>query len=304
LNDDMPEKLATAAPELPKSSGRSYGWKLPARWKASVRTQRAPKPKRTLTATLREWHKRAGLFAFLFMGWLGLSGIALNQSASWGLDTLRIGWPWVMALYGLHPESPQNGYSADEHWIAVEDEHSVLDGKALPFAVKPPIGFAVGGDVAHRLLFVAAYDSLLLLSPQGERVDEVQAGLILPVKSILRIGSVDGSAGMVAIEDQDQKTLFGSTDGESWARIPAQSKVQWSQASALTDGQRKQFEDNARPTVAAEQILIDLHSGRLFGSLGRYVINAVGFAAMLLAISGVWMMWRTNQARRRNVIRR
>lgn len=269
-----------------------------------MRTQRAPQPKRTLTTTLREWHKRAGLFAFLFMGWLGISGIALNQSASWGLDTLRIDWSWMMALYGLHPHSPQNGYVADGHWLAVEGEHAVLDGKALAFAVKPPVGFAAGGDAAHRLLFVAAHDSLLLLSPEGARVDEVQTGLILPVKSILRIGNVEGAGGMVAIEGPEQNKLYGSTDGEGWTPILPQSKVHWSQTSALSDDQRKQFESNARPTVAAEQILIDLHSGRLFGRYGRYVINAVGFAAIVLAISGVWMMWRTNQARRRNVIQR
>jgi len=50
--------------------------------------------------------------------------------------------------------------------------------------------------------------------------------------------------------------------------------------------------------------LIDLHSGRLFGRLGPYVIDLVGLLALWLSISGVWMMWRTNQARKKNAVRR
>jgi hypothetical protein len=280
---------------------RAFGWRSRARAAPPTHTQPAVKPKRTLTATLREWHKRAGLGAFLFMAWLGISGILLNQSASWGLDAARIDWPWMMALYGLHATSPDTGFSADGHWLAVAGDHAVLDGKALTVTVKPPLGFAVGGELSQRLLFVAAADNLLLLTPDGSRKDELQPSLTLPVKTIRRIGTVEGPGGRVAIEDQG---LFASSDGEVWTPIPSTTRVHWSEEAPLSADQHKQFERHARPSVAVEQILIDLHSGRLFGRYGSYVINMVGLAATWLAISGVWMMWRTSQARRRNPPRR
>lgn len=295
----MTENHATV-PEH-KSPGRSTGWRWRARWSVPARAHRAAQPARTLTATLREWHKRAGLGAFLFMGWLGISGVALNQSASWGLDAMRVDWTWLMSVYGLHPQSPQNGFTADGHWLAVLGDHSILDGKPLTLTVKSPVGLVIGGDAAHRRLVAASYDGVLLLTTEGVRIDELQAALTLPVKSVQRIGTADGTAGMVVIED---KNLYGSTDGENWTQISPKTVVRWSRPSALSDEQRKQFENYARPSVAAEQILIDLHSGRLFGRFGPYVINVVGLAALWLAISGVWMMWRTSQARRRNIIRR
>lgn len=298
---DVAEKHAMA-PEQ-GAPARKPGWRLRPNWGATARVHRVQpvQPKRTLTATLREWHKRAGLGAFLFMGWLGISGVALNQSASWGLDAMRVDWSWLMAVYGLHPQSPETGYSADGHWLAVQGEHAVMDGRLLGMPIKPPLGVAASGDAAHRLLLVASYDSVLLLNPEGVRVDELQAGLTLPVKAIARIGTAQDLAGMAVIEDQK---LYGSVDGENWNPLPANTHVSWSQAMPLSKEQRKKVEDYARPSVAAEQILIDLHSGRLFGRLGPYVIDAVGIAALWLAISGVWMMWRTNQARRRNVVRR
>jgi uncharacterized iron-regulated membrane protein len=80
--------------------------------------------------------------------------------------------------------------------------------------------------------------------------------------------------------------------------------VHWTEPVVLTDVQRQQFEKYARPSVAVEQLLIDMHSGRLFGRFGPYVIDLVGLAALWLSISGVWMMWRTNQARKKNAVRR
>ena len=294
----MLEKTPAAA----GMSGRREGFRrAAAAWRQRLsfpaRAPRPPQPKRTLTATLREWHKRAGLAAFLFMGWLGVSGVALNQSASWGLDADRVSWPWLMSMYGLHAQSPATGFQAGDHWIAVLGEHSVLDGRAVSTPVKTPIGLAaIGGS-----LLVASYDGVLLLKPDGTRLDELQAGFMLPVSTVKRIGIAERNPAMAVIEDKD---LYGSLDGESWNKLPAKTAVRWSAPVTLSKTQREAFEDNARPSVAVEQLLIDLHSGRLFGKMGPYVIDAVGIAALWLAISGVWMMWRTNQARKRNTIRR
>src|SRR5579863_634663 len=60
-----------------------------------------PRPRRNLAATLRLWHQRAGLAAFLFLGWLGLSGVLLNEASDLGLNSVRVGWSWLMAIYGL-----------------------------------------------------------------------------------------------------------------------------------------------------------------------------------------------------------
>ena len=59
----------------------------------------------------------------------------------------------------------------------------------------------------------------------------------------------------------------------------------------------------SRPSVSVQQILVDAHSGRLFGRFGTFFVDAVGIAALLLATSGVWMMWRTSKARRKQANR-
>jgi hypothetical protein len=258
------------------------------------RSQHVARPKRNLTATLREWHKRAGLFAFLFMGWLGISGFLINQSADWGYDVVRINWSWVMSLYGLHPEPPRSGLAADGHWLAVTTEATLLDGKPLPTPIHEPLGMVAGGTDATPLLFVAGTDRLVLLKPDGTRVDELTASF-LPIKAVRRIGTLADSPRTVAIQDLD---IYTSTDGLEWKQLSPGANIDWAEAAPLPEAERAKALPYSRPSVSLEHVLVDAHSGRLFGRAGAYVINAVGLAALWLGISGVWMMWRTSRRRR------
>lgn len=250
------------------------------------------RPKRNLLATLREWHKRIGLFAFFFMGWLGASGFLINQSASWGYDTVRIDWPWVMALYSLHPEPPPTGFRAGDRWLAVTGDYTLIDAVPLADRIGEPLGLVAGGAPERPLLFVATAGSLVLLTPQGERYDELVPP-ILPVSTIRRIGTT--TAGAIAVQDLD---AFQSTDGgDVWTPVDP-GEVRWSSAERLPDAERARLLPYSKPSVSLEHVLVDAHSGRLFGNIGAWVINFVGFAALWLAVSGVWMWWRIRQNRR------
>lgn len=276
---------------------RSLGTRL-RQWRVRalppLRPHHPPRPKKNLLATLREWHKRIGLFAFFFMGWLGTSGFLINQSASWGYDTVRIDWPWVMALYGLHPEPPQTGLSAGGHWLAVTSDYTLLDARPLPEPIQQPLGFVAGGNADKPLLFVATDSSLVLLTEDGQRYDELRSP-ILPVSTIRRIGvTADGA---VAVQDLD---AYRSDDsGDSWKTVDP-AAVKWSTTEIIPEDVRTQLLPYSRPSVSLEHVLVDAHSGRLFGNIGAWVINLVGFSALWLAISGTWMWWRIRSNRRQS----
>lgn len=266
-----------------------------ARPPAPAPTRAAPtiRARSNLTPLLRDWHRRAGLFAFLFMGWLGLSGILINQSPSWGYDTDRIYWSWVMWLYSLEPAPPATGYSAQGHWMAITPEGTVLDARPVIPPIKLPLGMVAGPIDGQQLLFIADAQHVAVVTPDGTRYDELRAP-ILPLTSVRRIGFVAAQPGSVVVQDLD---AFQSNDGgNNWAPVdPAQ--VQWSAAVDLPAAERERLLPFSRPFVTLEHILVDAHSGAIFGRGGVWVINTVGVAAIWLAISGVWMWWRTQRRR-------
>jgi len=255
------------------------------------------KPRRNLQAFLRQWHQRAGIGAFVFMGWLGVSGFAINQSSSWGYDTIGVSWPWLTHLYGLHSEPPQTGLLSAGHWLAVAGGQVLLDGKPLQnVPLRNPLGFVAGSDMGQPTLFIATAQSITLVTPAGERVDELMSPT-LPLQNLQRLGSVKGVTNSLAI--QDSSATFQSEDGgESWKPV-APAAVEWSEPAPLQSQQRDLLEPYSRPKVTFEHALVDAHSGKLFGRFGVYVINTVGFLALWLSISGIWMTYRTSRNRRR-----
>ncbi len=257
------------------------------RWRHEVITIKA-----NLAPVLRRWHQRFGLFAFLFMAWLGASGFVLNQSAGWGLDAVRTDADWLMGLYGLHPEAPEQGFLAGDHWLAQTSEKTLLNGRPLEETIPSPLGLALGGSPDKPLLFIGAEDRLVIVDAQGHRIDDLRA-FSLPISAIRRVGEVPGQG--VAIQDLD---IFVSPDGLGWNPLPPGTEVRWSTPRSLSAEQRELVLPHAKPTVAVEQVLIDAHSGRLFGRHGPWLINAVGLSAVFLGISGAWMYWSTARRRR------
>jgi hypothetical protein len=274
----------TDAVEQGGASARRWGMSM------SKLKSKTKKPKTNTNKFLRDWHKRAGLFAFVFMGWLGVSGVLLNQSASWGLDAMRVDKSWLMSVYGLYPVPPESGFSDKEHWATATLEHTLVNGHSVSVHLQHPIGFVADKVGDRALLYLANQERLLILSAQGDVVDDLASGASLPVKTIRRMGLIASTADIV-VQDLD---MYATKDGLGWRKISDSNEIVWSSEMELTNSQREIATQYSKPSMPLEQILIDAHSGRIFGKYGASVINAVGIAALWLSVSGVWMYWRAN----------
>lgn len=241
----------------------------------------------TLAAFLRKWHKRAGVFAFGFMIWLGASGFMINQSSEWGYDTLRVDWPALMALYGLKASPPSDGYVQADHWLAKGGDNLFLDGEALKHNVGTLRGMITSETSGQPLIYVAGRESLLMLTPDGEIYDELSPP-ILPIRTIVSIGIADSGGVAVQGESEAHQTSDG---GMTWAAVDV-SQVRWSETTALSDAQRETLAPFSRPSIPAERALLDLHSGQIFGEAGVWIVNIVGILSIWLGISGIWMTLR------------
>jgi hypothetical protein len=226
------------------------------------------------------------------MFWLGLSGILLNQSPILGLDAKRIDWPWLMSLYGLHAELPKTGFMAGNHWLTASGTALVFDGLPLDASLAAPIGFTIAGQGKDHYAYVANADALVISTMDGKVIDQLDSST-LPVDHLQRIGTtVDGREIVVG----GSKTFASADGGLTWYAWDA-SQVTWSHSAPLSAEQARIAGQFGRPSVPIEQILIDLHSGRMFGQIGQYVVDVVGGGAVLLALSGMWMALRIGRRR-------
>ena len=251
----------------------------PPRATVTSRPARIARHKRhTLGVFLHRVHRWLGVGVSLFVIFLVLTGWALNHTAELGLARLSVQVPWISAWYGLRGKVPATGYMAGGRWLIASEYGSVFDGKPTAFKLRDPIGMTATLD----LIAIASRDELILVDSQGRLVDRV-ATTQLPTGAIVRIGAAQNR---IVLQGT---AIYASADGLTWT--PFTQDVEWSTPQLLPPNQQV-YAKQLAPALPLERIMQDVHSGRILGSYGPFLIDAVGLLFLLLAGSGLWMFFR------------
>lgn len=241
----------------------------------------SPPRKLPIGARLRHWHRRLGITAALFLIWLAISGIALNEGTALGLDRIKVGGRFLSTVYGLKENGPRSGFVAGNHCLIPTETGTLLDGRLMQFELSDPVGLVSDS----KIIYVGLKDGLALFTAEGQLIEILRPGT-LPVPTLHRIGWSNDQR--IVIEGQQN---FASADGENWSRFAA-GAVSWSQRVDLSRDQQQQAAAALRPEFPLSRVLADAHSGRLFGRYGHWVVDAAGLAALVLAITGGWIYLR------------
>jgi uncharacterized iron-regulated membrane protein len=75
--------------------------------------------------------------------------------------------------------------------------------------------------------------------------------------------------------------------------------IKWAEQHYLSDDERAQllaaFRGNS---LKLERVILDLHSGRIFGRYGVYLMDAAATALLWLSLSGLWV-WSSRRHKMR-----
>jgi len=242
-----------------------------------------------LVGLLWRWHRRLGVLAALFALVLAGTGIVLNHSPELGLDRRFVDWPWLNRLYG-DSSGDLTAFRPGSHWLTRAANGSLyLDTRE----VAPCDGMLVGALAAGELLLAACAEELLLITDSGELVESVGASSGLPVP-VTGAGLVDSQ---VVLQAGGTWWLADLEQMEFRTRAPGGVLITQQAAGRLPQAVREGI-----PTeqwLHWERLLLDLHSGRLFGRLGVLWVDLVGVLVASLATSGItmwWLHWRRRHA--------
>ncbi|WP_434937520.1 PepSY domain-containing protein [Shewanella sp. HL-SH8] len=254
---------------------------------------------------LRPWHRRLGLFSGLFILLLALTGVAINHSQDFNLDTAKVKQAWLLDYYGIN--APQQitvfcldsitGSASDANvtanaaspsqckvLVAATDRQLWLKDKLILESQLPIIGAT---QVGNSLVAVDA-KHVYLFSAAGELYETQGPSTGLP-QGILALANTDAGVWI-----NTAKGLFLSdVDLLEWSPQPANADFAWLAPMAkneLVPSQWQTIELNARSVhLTWERVMLDLHSGRLFGALTIWLWDLFALALLLVASSGVWI---------------
>jgi len=237
-------------------------------------------------------HRRIGIVLVWIAVWLAITGVLLNHSDQLQLKDIKIHAAWVLKLYGLESEPIKEGYHWQQRWWVELPDAYYVDG----LFVAEHQGHLVGGVALPDLLLVATPDAVIVLTAEGEPVET--------------LGTVHGLTGQFQqlgmwkgqpVLRTSTGMFIGSADAVSWQPLFAPvSAVQWSERSPLPLELVERLSVTTSATsrdsgeITLEKLILDLHSGRLFGSWSWLMLDL--FALLLVSGAGsgfvIWLKLR------------
>ncbi len=228
------------------------------------------------------WHRRLGLLLVLFIIMLAISGIMLNHTDSLQLSRYRVNNAVVLSLYAINPKKPSISYKTEQHIFSQLDEQIYIDNKKL-LSDKQQLR---GATNAAEIIILVLSQDVILLSRDGELIDRYA------LAQHTEIEHISFYQNRAIIKMMDQTMWQADKDIINWQPI-APEQIIWEAPVQLNEKLKQQLLEKYRGEgLPLERIVLDIHSGRILGSLGVYIMDAVAIIMLFLSFSGIWMWWQ------------
>jgi hypothetical protein len=226
------------------------------------------------------FHRWLGVFSAVFLFSLALTGLALNHSQFLGLDKIMIGNGFVLGQYGMASGSDIHSYRIHESdTVSHLDGQLFLNGEALSGGGEP-VGIHSGGGFS----VIATSSELVFLTREGVFMERIGFSQ-LPFGRVEFIG-VGDSGDPVLVTDSGQWLPNG--DWIEFEPYQGAFTVIPMESASLDESIRQAIlGDYQGNGISLYRVLLDLHSGRLFGWGGRTLMDLTAVAILLLLSSGV-----------------
>ena len=240
----------------------------------------------------RRAHRWLGTIAALFVLMLSATGIALNHGNDWGLDSRYVTSDWVLNAYGVRAPDIGASFADGGHRVTLLGTRLYLDKREIAGDVD-----ALTGLVSlDPMLIITTEQNVLLFTTDGDLVERMSlpSDLQGPVERAGRAGNhaVFEAAGRSYRADRN---VSGFVPWENTDSV----EIDWSVGSApplsLVNALNDQYRGRG---LSFERVIADLHSGRVFGIFGPFVMDVVAILLIVLSLSGLLLWLRPRGARR------
>ena len=236
---------------------------------------------------LLKWHKRIGVTAALFVILLAVTGLALNHTERLELDQKFIGSSALLDLYNISlPDNPVS-FATENHRISLLGNRLYFDDQELEDQADQLLGAVEINDS----VVVATSAGILLFDQGGELIEKLSGAEGVPA-GMQKIGLSPENDLAVQAAHGAYLANLGSL---SWDEKPVAETV-WSESSVIQEPLKTSLSKAYRGKgLSVERVLLDLHSGRILGSFGVFLMDAAAILFIILAITGVWMWSRARR---------
>lgn len=245
------------------------------------------------SSTTRRLHRSVGAAGAVFVLFMVLSGMVINHSNGLGLDQRHVSQPFLLSWYGLVAPEHIRGFPAGDDWIIYAGSQVFLNDMQVS-----TVSNGIGAVAYDQMLIAASSDELLLLDTNGQLIERQPWGPpgAGPIDSIgLRPDGtvVVKSTGQLWLADAE---LLGWQAAKETVLNPT-----WSTSESAPQPLIQRITEQYRGEgPSLERVLLDFHSGRIFGPIGVFIYDLLALVVGFLSISGLVLWIRGKRNGKRN----
>ncbi len=230
--------------------------------------------------TILAWHRWLGIGSALFLLSLSITGLALNHTELLKLDQIQIKNSFILDRYGMAGGSEIEAYRIHESNTLAHLEGQLFYNSAPLLAGSRPLGI-IEGD----LITVVATDTrLIYLTGEGELIEAINSSQ-LPYSILTAVGTTSDAQPLLISAAGNWTPDTDWLEFDSYEGAYNVTPLETTQLDEDTTGALLEaFQGGG---VSLYRVLLDLHSGRLFGWGGRTLMDLSAVAIIILIISGI-----------------
>jgi hypothetical protein len=206
----------------------------------------------------------------------------LNHTETLRLDQKHVQSDLILNWYGIAPPELDLAFGAAGRAFVLVEDSVYMDDQLLDEHVTGLHGAIEIGD----LLVVAEDNAILLLTEQGMLVERIENAEGVPAG----LAAIGRTANGVLVVNAAHGLYTADRDFLKWKRYTGADSITWSKPKPPPLGLAGRLRQHYRAhTLPVERVVLDLHSGRILGSIGVFLVDAAAVLLFLLGLSGCWL---------------
>lgn len=229
------------------------------------------------------WHRRLGVVLALVLAIVAITGVLLNHTDRFALSKRYVASDWLLDWYGVRVPGEPVSFKVGEHFISQLGTRLYYDAAAIEGEYGP----LLGAVLIAQTVVIGVEGQLLVLTPDGALIEKLGGQHGVP-------------AGMRGLGRKDAWLVIRAAHGDylvdaffsRWHEQPY-VRAAWSQPTPLPPAQKASLVRSYRAHgLSLEKVVGDLHSGRILGPAGPYILDFAALLLLVLTGTGVWMWTR------------
>lgn len=246
---------------------------------------------RTVRTWTRAAHRWLGVALLLPLTIACLTGLILNHTVDLDLSNRHLTTDWIQKRYGMSLGGAPKAFGFDGKAYAAAWDGQVFFRKKIVDDSSPLVGAIPLRDGTA----VVTASSVHYFGLDGELI-ETLGSLTLPATPIARAGRTPD---LTLVLQTGSGNFTGDANLLDFTGTAAEQEIAWSiEVTPLESDLQVWKKAYSGDGIPLDRFILDLHSGRFFGTIGKWVYDLTVIGVLILSVTGFILFLRTRRRAR------